>query len=82
MSSSTSFNFNDMIDKLTAYTDAVKKQMAELSSKSTGGNVDLATMFKLQFQMQMMSQYIEAMSNVLSSVHQEMMTMARATKGQ
>jgi hypothetical protein len=50
--------------------------------QTTGGTVNLGTMFQLQFRMQVMSQYIEAVSNTLSAVHSEMVTMARATKGQ
>ncbi len=38
-------------------------------------------MFELQIAMQTGSQYLEACSNVLSAVHQSMMSMARATKG-
>ena len=76
------FDFNKMISSLNTYTDAVKTYITALENKSTSGTVDLSTMFALQFQMQIMSQYIEAMSNVLSATHNEMMTMARATKGQ
>lgn len=78
----TSFDFNQMIASLNVYVDAVKQYINELEQRATSGTVDLSQMFALQFQMQIMSQYIEAMSNVLSAAHQEMMTMARATKGQ
>jgi len=76
-----SFNFNEMLNGLEQYVTSVKQYLAQLE-KATGGTVNLATMFQLQFRMQIMSQYIEAVSNTLSAVHNEMVTMARATKGQ
>ena len=76
-----SFNFNAMLKGLQSYTDKVKTQLKKLES-STGGTVKLGTMFKLQFRMQLLSQYTEAVSNTLTAVNQEMVTMARATKGQ
>ncbi len=76
-----SFNFSQMLEGLQKYVDNVQTYLHELES-ATGGNVNLATMFNMQFHMQIMSQYIEAMSNTLSAVHNEMITMARATKGQ
>jgi hypothetical protein len=82
MAGPTSFDFNQMIRSLETYTSQVKNYIAELQKQSTTGTVDLSKMFALQFQMQIMSQYIEAMSNVLSATHQEMMSMARAVKGQ
>ena len=76
-----SFDFNQMIQGLDKYVQSVKTYLEQLES-ATGGTVDLSTMFNMQFHMQIMSQYIEAMSNTLSAVHNEMITMARATKGQ
>lgn len=76
-----SFDFNKMIEGLSAHVNLVKKYLDDLN-KSTTGDVNLGQMFKLQFHMQVMSQYIEATSNTLSAVHGEMITMARATKGQ
>lgn len=76
-----SFNFNSMLQGLENYVSSVKSYLSQLES-ATGGQVDLATMFQMQFHMQIMSQYIEAVSNTLSAVHNEMITMARATKGQ
>lgn len=78
--SSTSFNFNKMLEGLQRYVSSVQTYLNKLES-STTGTVNLATMFQLQFHMQIMTQYIEAVSNVLSAVHQEQITMARATKG-
>ena len=75
------FNFNQMIQGLDKYVQSVKTYLQELES-ATGGTVDLATMFNMQFHMQIMSQYVEAVSNTLSAIHNEMITMARATKGQ
>lgn len=75
------FNFDKMVQGLERYVSSVKSYLAQLES-STGGTVNLATMFNMQFHMQIMSQYIEAVSNTLSAVHNEMVTMARATKGQ
>jgi hypothetical protein len=62
--------------KIQEYARQIEQQMAQ------GGEVSLATMFQLQFQMQIMSQYIEAVSNMLSALNSEMMTMARSIKGQ
>lgn len=81
MSDATSFNFNKMITGMQTYTSSVKKSLDQLE-QTTGGSVNLATMFKMQFHMQIMSQYVEAVSNTLSAVNNEMMTMARAVKGQ
>jgi hypothetical protein len=67
---------------------AMAAQIAQINTLSQqlqqgqSGSVDPAAMFQLQFRMQVMSQYIEACSNVLSAIHQQMMSMARATKGQ
>jgi hypothetical protein len=79
--SDTSFSFKDMIDHLGSVVAKVKGYLEELQSPD-GGNVDLGTMFKMQFHMQMMSQFVEACSSTLTAVHQEMMGMAKATKGQ
>lgn len=76
-----SFDFNKMIEGLDKYVNNVKSYLNKLES-STGGTVSLGLMFQLQFKMQIMSQYTEAMSNILSAVNNEMITMARATKGQ
>jgi hypothetical protein len=72
----------EMQQQLAQYTENVNKMIADLKAAGQGGAVNLGTMFQLQFQMQQMSQYVEAVSNTLQAVHQEMMTMARATKGQ
>jgi hypothetical protein len=67
---------------------AMAAQIAQINALSQqlqqgqSGSMDPAAMFQLQFRMQLMSQYIEACSNVLSAIHQQMMSMARATKGQ
>jgi hypothetical protein len=67
---------------------AIAAQIARINTLSQqlqqgqSGSVDPAVMFQLQIQMQVMSQYIEACSNVLSAIHQQIMSMARATKGQ
>ncbi len=76
-----SFNFGKMLSGLENYVSSVKNYLNELESAS-GGTVNLSTMFNMQFHMQIMSQYIEAVSNTLSAVNNEMVTMARATKGQ
>lgn len=77
----TSFNFNQMLEGLSKYVQSVQTYLSKLE-QATGGGVNLGTMFNMQFHMQIMSQYIEAVSNTLSAVHNEMITMARATKGQ
>jgi hypothetical protein len=74
------FDFNKMLQGLQEYVQSVQGYLAKLES-ATGGTVDLGNMFNMQFHMQIMSQYIEAVSNTLSAVHTEMITMARATKG-
>lgn len=79
--SSTSFDFNKMLSSLGTYVNNVQTYLNQLESASSG-SVDMGTMFRMQFQMQVMSQYMEAVSNVLSAVNNEMITMARATKGQ
>ncbi|MCP5469553.1 MAG: DUF5407 family protein [Chlamydiales bacterium] len=76
-----SFDFNQMIQGMGKYVQNVQTYLHQLEAAS-GGTVNLATMFNMQFHMQIMSQYIEAVSNTLSAVHNEMMTMARAVKGQ
>ena len=78
---SASFNFQEMIQGMGQYVQNVQQYLQQLE-QATGGTVNLATMFNMQFHMQVMSQYIEAVSNVLSAVNNEMMTMARAVKGQ
>lgn len=76
-----SFNFAEMLSGLNRYVQSVQSYLSQLE-QATGGTVNLATMFNMQFHMQIMSQYIEAVSNTLSAVNNEMVTMARATKGQ
>jgi hypothetical protein len=76
-----SFNFDEMIQGLSKYVQSVQSYLHQLES-ATGGNVNLGLMFNMQFHMQIMSQYIEAVSNTLSACNNEMVTMARATKGQ
>jgi Family of unknown function (DUF5407) len=78
---SASFNFDVMLQGLQKQVQSVQTYLGQLE-QSTGGTVNLATMFKMQFHMQIMSQYIEAVSNTLSACHNEMITMARAIKGQ
>lgn len=75
------FNFDKMLKGLETYVGSVKTYLNKLES-ATGGTVNLSTMFNMQFHMQIMSQYVEAVSNTLSAVHNEQVTMARATKGQ
>jgi len=76
-----SFNFTQMLQGMTRYVQNVQQYLSQLE-QATGGTVNLGQMFQMQFQMQVLSQYIEAVSNTLSAVHNEMITMARATKGQ
>ena len=80
MTSPTAFSFTDMINHLEKVVGQVKQYLDKLQSSE--GNVDLGVMFKMQFNMQMMSQFIEACSSTLTAVHSEMLTMAKATKGQ
>lgn len=76
-----SFNFSQMLQGLNKYVSSVQSYLTQLE-QATGGTVNLGTMFNMQFHMQVMSQYIEAVSNTLTAVHNEMLNMAKATKGQ
>jgi hypothetical protein len=81
--SNTSFDFSQMLQALGQYVTNVQGYLQTLEQQgATGGSVNIGLMMSLQFQMQIMSQFIEAVSNTLSAVHNEMMTCARATKGQ
>jgi hypothetical protein len=59
-----------------------KEALQVLHVPARGTSVNPSTMFNLQFHMQVMSQYLESASNTLSSIHNEMITLAHATKGQ
>ena len=74
--SCSAFNFNQMLDGVCKYVQGVQQYLT-----STQGTVDLGTMFNLQFRMQILSQYMESVSNILTAVNTEMITMARAVKG-
>jgi hypothetical protein len=77
----SNIDLNQLISNVQGYTSQVQQSLEQVRSQGSG-NVNLGTMFQLQFQMQIMSQYIESVSNTLSAINNEMMTMARATKGQ
>ncbi|NGX55047.1 MAG: hypothetical protein KR126chlam2_00669 [Chlamydiae bacterium] len=76
-----SFNFNSMLTGLGKFASGVQSQLKKLQS-ATSGAVSLSTMFTLQFNMQVMSQYMEAVSNTLTAVNTEMINMAKGAKGQ
>lgn len=76
-----SFEFKPMIEGLAKYVENVKGYLANLE-QATQGAMQLTAMFSLQFNMELFSQYVEAVSNVLAAANNEMITMARATKGQ
>ena len=78
---SSNFDFNQMLSDLQGYTSQVQQTLQQIQSESSG-NVNLGTIFQMQFRMQIMSQYIESVSNTLSAINNEMLTMARVTKGQ
>jgi chromosome segregation ATPase len=80
--SGASFDFNQMLADLQRYESQTDQAMQQLQDAGSSGSVNLATMFQLQSRMQVMSQYIESVSNTLSAIHNEMITMARATRGQ
>ncbi len=69
-----------MLDALQKQVSAVEYYLDKMKNATQSG-VQIGMMFTLQFQMQCMSQVSEACANCLSAVHNEMMTMARATKG-
>lgn len=75
------FDFSAMLQGLNSYTKGVQQYLSKLES-SKGSSVNLADMFTLQYKMQVLTQYTEAVSNTMSAVHNEMVVMARATKGQ
>lgn len=77
-----SFNFNKILDGLSTYVNNVQGYLNSLQSSGSSGAISLGRMFHMQFAMEMMSQYIEATSNMMQGIHTEMITMARATKGQ
>lgn len=79
--SDLTFNINGMISGMEKVAKNVQNYLQQLE-KASAGAIALGRMFHMQFMMEMMSQYIEAVSNVLQAIHSEMMTMARATKGQ
>jgi len=67
---------------LQGHQEAMEQQLAQLRKlDAAGGTADPAAMFELQIRMQTASQYIEACSNVMSAIHNEMIGLARATKG-
>jgi chromosome segregation ATPase len=79
--SGATYDFNQMLAGLRQYTSQVDQAMRQLQD-SGSGSVNLEAMFQLQFRMQAMSQYLETVSNTLSAMHSEMITMARAEQGQ
>lgn len=79
--SDASFNINKMLKILDTKIENVKSQLNKLET-STGGTVDLGTMFQMQFQMQLLSQYLETVSNTLTAINTEMINMAKGVKGQ
>ncbi len=78
--SCSAFNFNKMLDGVCKYVQGVQQYLTELET-STQGTVDLGTMFNLQYRTQILCQYMESSSNILTALHTEMITMARAVKG-
>lgn len=76
------FNFKSMLSGLQSYVKVVKGYIEDLKGSGTGGTVKLGTMFRLQFAMQVLTQYLEATSNTLTAANTEMINMAKAVKGQ
>lgn len=74
------FDFASMLQGVQNQVNVVEGYLNDMKAATAGG-VQIGAMFNLQFHMQIMSQFMEACSNSLSAVHNEMMTMARATKG-
>jgi hypothetical protein len=78
-----SVNFEDLQTGYHQNAEKIQAKIQELKDRATDGRgVDTQAMYELQIVMQTGSQYIEACSSVLSAVHQAMMSMAKATKGQ
>ena len=74
-------NLTNMIAGLEKQVTRVQDYLTKLE-QSEGSSVNLSDMFRMQMAMQLMSQYTETTSNSMTAVHQLMMSMAKATKGQ
>ena len=68
--------------QMAQYRQKIQELVAEIEAAEKDGHVGIGKMMELQMQMTMMSQYVEATSSVLQAMHQQMMSMARAVKGQ
>lgn len=68
--------------QMTEYQQKIQELVAEIEAAEKDGHVSIDKMMQLQMQMSLMSQYVEAVSSALQAMHQSMMSMARAIKGQ
>ncbi|HUC61109.1 MAG TPA: DUF5407 family protein [Alphaproteobacteria bacterium] len=68
--------------QMTEYQQKIQELVAEIEAAEKDGHVSIDKMMQLQMQMSLMSQYVEAVSSALQAMHQAMMSMARAIKGQ
>ena len=68
--------------QMTEYQQKIQELVAEIEAAEKDGHVSIDKMMQLQMQMNSMSQYVEAVSSALQAMHQAMMSMARAIKGQ
>jgi len=75
-------SLQQILATLQSHQEAMEQQLAQLRKlDAAGGTVEPSVMFELQIKMQTASQYIEGCSNVMSAIHNEMISIARATKG-
>jgi hypothetical protein len=89
LSASTERVLSQLSDELAAVQDQAPRRVADefarlekmLDDAARSGSVSPAEMFRLQTLMTTVSQYLEAASNVMSTMHQAAMSLARAVKG-
>ena len=73
-------SYEDMIKRVENRDRIIENLLNQM--KKDNGTMNLSSMMELQFRMQMMSQYVEAVSNLMTEVHNAMMTLIRGIKGQ
>jgi TolA-binding protein len=67
-----------LMNNNTYLADELQNEMQNMNSSS----VNLTEMYKLQFEMQEMSQQSEQLSQIIAELYTEQINMSRATKGQ
>lgn len=72
-------NFNDLISPIDDAANRVKNQLDKITEAGSAMNV--SDMFKMQFDMNRLSQICESTSSVVGAMHSAISTLARNTKG-